>query len=307
VVPNPRDASGAASAQEEPLRIGVNLWVGYDLLAVAEQQGLFAAHGVEVEIVDFTSLGDVVAAYRRGQIDGMATSINEVLQVRSEGFRDPQIVLMTEYSAGADVIVAADGIKSVADLTGKRVLVEPPLGSFILALALRSVGLSLDDVQLVLVNQVEMPSVVAAGGADAAVGFPPVSLDLEDDFGYQQIFTTAQISGQVVDVVSLDSATLQDRPQTADALRRAWDDAVELLASDPVPTIEAMANREAIGTEEMALLLGEVELITWAQQSAQFEQGSVDLLCLHAAQVMADLGLISDATAAFGCAAREPG
>lgn len=162
-----------ASAREEPIRIGVNLWVGYDLLAVAEERGLFADHGVEIEIVDFTSLSDVVAAYGRGHIDGMATSVNEVLQVRSEGARSPQIFLITDYSAGADVIGAAPGIESVADLAGRRVLVEPPLGSFILALALRPSGLSLEDVEVVLANQVEMPSVVAAGGADAAVGFPP--------------------------------------------------------------------------------------------------------------------------------------
>lgn len=296
-----------ASAQEEPIRIGVNLWVGYDLLAVAEERGLFSDYGVEIEIIDFTSLSDVVAAYGRGHIDGMATSINEVLQVRSEGARDPQIVLMTDYSAGADVIVAAPGIESVADLDGRRVLVEPPLGSFILALALRSVGMSLDDVELVLVNQVEMPSVVAAGEAEAAVGFPPVSLDLESEFGFRQIFTTADIAGEVIDVVSLDSAVLEKRPDIVEALRSGWDDAVELLAADPAPTIEVMAKREAISVSDMEVLLGEVELLTWAEQSGQFEQGSVDLLCLHAAQLMADLELITDPTAAFGCAARNPG
>jgi NitT/TauT family transport system substrate-binding protein len=296
-----------ASAQEEPIRIGVNLWVGYDLLAVAEERGLFADHGVEIEIVDFTSLSDVVAAYGRGQIDGMATSINEVLQVRSEGARSPQIVLITDYSAGADVIVAAPGIESVADLVGRRVLVEPPLGSFILALALRPAGLSLEDVELVLANQVEMPSVVAAGGADAAVGFPPVSLELEGDYGFAQIFTTAETPGEVVDVVSLDAAILEDNPQLPEALRSAWDEAVALLATNPDPTIALMADREAITSSEMEVLLSEVQLLTWAEQATQFEQGSIDLQCLHAAQLMADLGLISDPTAAFGCAARNPG
>ena len=295
-----------ASANEEPIRIGVNLWVGYDLLEVAEDRGIFAAHGVDIEIVDFTSLSDVVSAYGRGQIDGMATSINEVLQVRSEGLRSPEIVLMTDYSAGADVIVAAPGIESLTDLAGRRVLVEPPLGSFILALALRTVGLSLEDVELVLVNQVEMPSVIAAGGADAAVGYPPVSIEIERDAGFTQIFTTAEVSGEVVDVVSLDASIVARHPEGVDALRMAWDDAIALLETDPQPTIQAMADREAIPVGEMEALLNEVELLDWAHQASQFEEGSVDLLCLHAAELMADLGLITDPTAAFGCASRDP-
>lgn len=107
--------------------------------------------------------------------------------------------------------------------------------------------------------------------------------------------------------MSLDAAILEDNPQLPEALRSAWDEAVALLATNPDPTLALMADPEAISFSEMEVLLSEVQLLTWAEQATHFEQGSIDLQCLHAAQLMADLGLISDPTAAFGCAARNPG
>ncbi|MCP3976248.1 MAG: ABC transporter substrate-binding protein, partial [bacterium] len=280
--------SGCASsgADREPIRIGVNLWVGYDLLEVAEQEGFFADHGVDIEIVDFTSLSDVVAAYDRGQIDGMATTINEVLQVRAETSRRPEIVLVTDYSNGADVIVAAPGIDDVAGLVGRTVAVEAPLGPFILSQALATAGLSLDDVELVLADQLELPGLVAGGGAEAAVSFPPVSLELESDHGFGQIFTTASIPGEVIDVVSIDADVLARHAGLATAVRAAWDDAIGRLASHPGSTVAALAAREAIAAEEMAELLTEVELLTWQEQASQFDDGSVEATCRHAAQIL---------------------
>ncbi len=294
--------AAAGAAEEDPVRVGVNLWVGYDLLDVAEQQALFVESGVAVEIVDFTSLSDVVAAFERGQIDGMATTMLEVLGVRSETARQPEIVLVTDYSDGADVIVADPEIAAVADLEGRTVVAEAPLGPFILSRALATVGLGLDDVDLVVVDQLEIPALVASGRADAAVSFPPVSLELEDRFGFRQIFTTADIPGEVIDVVSIDAEFLERRPEVVDAIRRAWDAAIEYLNRSPGPAVEAMAAREGIDPEEMRTLLTEVELLTWTGQEALFAGGALDASCREAANVLYDLDLLTRPETAAGCA-----
>jgi NitT/TauT family transport system substrate-binding protein len=295
--------SAAAGSEVGPIRLGVNLWVGYDLLEVAEQQNLFAEHGVDIEIVDFTSLSDVVAAFERGHIDGMATTISEVLQVRSASVREPEIVLVTDYSNGADVIVAESSIRGAAGLAGQTVVAEAPLGPFILSQALGTVGLSLDDVDLVFADQLEMPAIIASGDAVAAVTFPPVSVELISDHDFRKIFTTAGIPNHVVDVVSFDAGVLAAHPDLASAVRGAWDEAVALLGTAPGPTIEALAAREGISVDEMTVLLTEVEMVTWRDQSVDFGDGTVERICTQTAEVLVDLSLLDDATVAEGCAA----
>ena len=291
----------AAEPEPAPVRIGVNLWVGYDLLDVAEVEGFFEDAGAEIEIVDFTSLSDVVAAYQRGQLDGMATTINEVIQVRASGSRMPEIILITDYSNGADVIVAEPGIDSVEDLAGARIAVEAPLGPFILSRALSLHDMSLDDVELVVGDLVEFPGLVADDDADAVVAFPPVSLQLVNEFNFSQIFTTAEIPGQVVDVVSVDKSLLGDRPEVAMAIRDGWDRAMEHLADEPEKVIAALAARESVTPDEMTVLLTEVELLTWAEQADSFSTGSMDAVCRLTAEVLVELDLVGVAEAGDAC------
>ncbi len=297
--------TSAGASADDPIRIGVNLWVGYDLLDVAQQEGLFADQGISIEIVDFTSLSDVVAAFERGQIDGMATTVLEVLQVRSETARRPEIVLVTDFSNGADVIVAAPDIDGVADLAGRTVAAEKPLGPFILARALAAVDLALDDVDLVLADQLEIPGLVSADGVAAAVSFPPVSIGLERDHGFRQIFTTADIPGEIVDVVSFGADVLERRPELASAVRAAWDAALDRLSTHPEATIGSMAAREGISAEEMTVLLTEVEHLTWEEQSSRWGDGDLQQACLRAARVLLDLDLVTDLEGSNGCVHRS--
>jgi NitT/TauT family transport system substrate-binding protein len=114
------------------VRIGANLWMGYDLLSMAADLGWFEEEGFNVEIVDLGSLADSKAAFERGYVDGMATTVMEVVQARSESDLNPIAVLVADYSNGTDVVVAKRAITSIAGLAGARIAVDPPLGIYIL-------------------------------------------------------------------------------------------------------------------------------------------------------------------------------
>ena len=60
---------------EGPIRIGINAWPGNEFLFLAQEKGFFAAQGVDVRLIEYSSLGDVRRAFDRGQIDGMTGTI----------------------------------------------------------------------------------------------------------------------------------------------------------------------------------------------------------------------------------------
>ena len=115
------------------------------------------------------------------------------------------------------------------------------------------------------------------------------------------IFTTADIPGEVIDVVSIDSNVLARHPELPAAVRRAWDRSIERLAEEPESTILTMANREGISIEEMSGLLTEVELLTWTRQATQFADGTLEAACRQSAEVLVRLGMIRAVAAASDC------
>src|SRR5947199_7424699 len=122
---------------EMPLRIGINPRPGNEFLFLAQEKGFFAAQGVDVRLIEYSSLGDVRRAFDRGQLDGMTGTVVELLQSREGTRRAPRAFMATGVSNGADVIVARGEIASVAALAGKRVAAEGEApGLFMLARAL---------------------------------------------------------------------------------------------------------------------------------------------------------------------------
>lgn len=75
-------------APTEAIRIGISPWPGYELLYLAQEKSFFEQAGLHVQIVEFSSLGDVLRAYEQGNIDGMASTLTEAILVKYQSSRD---------------------------------------------------------------------------------------------------------------------------------------------------------------------------------------------------------------------------
>ena len=99
-----------------PLRVGTNPWPGNEFLFLAEAKGFFAAEGVEVRLVESTSLSDGLHAFDRGEIDGMTGTLADVLESRARTGRAPRAFMVLGTSSGTDVILARAGVVTVDDV-----------------------------------------------------------------------------------------------------------------------------------------------------------------------------------------------
>ena len=129
-----------------PIRIGINAWPGYEFLYLAKVKGLFEQDGLDVQIVEFDSLSDGRRAYQRGNIDVLACTLIEHLQILNNSDRSPRIGIVADFSNGADVAFAQPSVIEKKSIKGASVGLEiDSLGVYMLLRMLEREGLSLDD------------------------------------------------------------------------------------------------------------------------------------------------------------------
>jgi len=259
--------AACSEAPSQPLRVGINPWPGYAPLFLAADKGFFAEEGVEVELVELSSLADVRRAFERGQTDGMASSLVEVLDADRASERHPVISLMTDYSNGADVVLVRGEVRDVAALRGKRIGLEASsLNRFILSRALAANGLTMADVQVVNLPQLAIQDALADGSVDAVVTYPPMSLEIERTGTVTRVFSSADIPGEVADIVSFSGETVHQRPSDVDAFVRAWGRAVQFVEENPAEAYAIIGRYIGISADELAVAYEDVVVISADRQ-----------------------------------------
>lgn len=255
----------------EPLRIGTNAWPGYEFLHLAAAKGFFEEAGVDVMLLEFSSLADCRRAYERGQLDGMACTVIEVLQARDQSRRSPQIVQVVDYSDGGDVILGSGAIQSGKELRGKRIGVElASLGVYVMARGLEELGLDMESVEVVSTDQLSMEEALKNGEIDAAVTYPPTSIRLLREPGVQVLFSTKQVPGEVVDVIAMEKSVCDSRQGDVQAVIHSFNRAVKYARQHPDDAHAIMAKRQGITTQEFSEILSDGIVMVGADEQSEF-------------------------------------
>jgi NitT/TauT family transport system substrate-binding protein len=264
--------SACSEPPPEPLRIATNPWPGYEYMFLAEQLKLFEAEGVAVQVLQFSSLNDARRAYERGQVDGFGGTLIEVLMAKEQSERSPQIIHVPDYSNGGDLIVAQAAISEVKQLQGKTVAIEPgTLNTFILARALNRAGLTLDQVKLVSLAQADMFTALQNNEIDAAVTYPPHSIEMLKQLPLKQVFSSREIPGEVLDIIALDAQVIDSRKTEVQAMLRGLEAAHTYAKAHPDEAFRIMAEREKISPEDFRTAVeNDLKILHAADQAAYF-------------------------------------
>ncbi|MBK3332248.1 ABC transporter substrate-binding protein [Persephonella atlantica] len=233
---------------DEYLKIGTNVWPGYEPLYVARELGYLK--DIPVHIVEYSSASQVMRAYRNNVINSAALTLDEVILLRSYGFR-PVVVLVMDFSNGADVIIARRGIETLSDLKGKKIGVEnSALGAYMLTRALEKAGLTVNDVKIVPLEVDEHLNWFKRGKIDAVVTFEPVKSKILKAGG-RVIFDSSQIPEEIVDVLVVEKEYLDKNPSVVKKLVNQWFRAVNFLKENPKEAFRIISQREHITDEEL--------------------------------------------------------
>ncbi len=229
--------AACAQAPAPELRVGTNVWPGYEPLYLARSLG-WLPDGVR--LVEYPSSTETMRGLRNGTIEAGALTLDEALSLQSEGV-DLTIVLVMDVSDGADVVLARPEMPN--GLAGARIGVETTaLGAFMLSRFLESQGLAPEDVHIVPLTLDQHEDAFVRRQIDAVVTFEPVKSRLLRR-GARLLFDSSRIPGEIVDVLAVRREVLPTQRRHLHALIARWFDALDYLQRQPADAAQRMSAR----------------------------------------------------------------
>ncbi|MEV0995934.1 aliphatic sulfonate ABC transporter substrate-binding protein [Nonomuraea sp. NPDC050202] len=156
----------ACSDDGSTVRFGyISDYNGASLLAIAQQQGLWEKQGLTPEIKVFTNGPLQIQALGAGDLDFGYIGPGAMWLPATGKAK----VVAINTLAYADRVIGRPGVKSIADLRGKKVGVpEGTSGDMVLNLALQKAGMTVKDIQKVPMDPATVVSAFVAGQIDGA-------------------------------------------------------------------------------------------------------------------------------------------
>lgn len=181
-----------------PFVIGVGVWPGMETLTLARENNVFPTS--DVNFVGMAWPSAAMTAFKNNAVDGVIVTLDEVIRLQAGGHH-PKAVLVLGRSNGSDAIVSRPEFNSLEELRGKRVGVElQTSGEYMLAQALRSVGMDSSDVVRVPINLAETESAFEFGELDAVVTADPWLMKLSEK-GARVLFDSSKLPAAMTRVL----------------------------------------------------------------------------------------------------------
>lgn len=228
--------STVSAAAATKVNLGIVPWIGYGPIYVAAAKGFFAAHGLDVNLVNFDDPAAIPPAVYSGQVDAGTETYDQVIGTNAKGWH-LKVVMPIDYSAGADAMVSTDDITSVSQLKGMKVAYAALTPSdFLLGYALEQVGLTKNDITSINVPAEGVPGVMAGGSTKVGVTYEPsVTGIVKADGGtkFHVLFSSKQAPGLITDVLVVTPKTIKNDPAMITAFIKAFVEGEEYIKSNP--------------------------------------------------------------------------
>ncbi|WP_027852761.1 ABC transporter substrate-binding protein [Marinobacterium litorale] len=261
----------ACTERETPLRLGTNVWPGYEPLYLARELGYLDPG--RVRLVELLSGSEVIRAYRNGALDIAALTLDEALLLAQSGV-GVQVMLVTDTSYGADVIIAHEG-DDPRDLIGKRVGFESTaLGAYVLSRALEIYGIGMGQIHPVSLEFNEHEKRFLEHAVDAVVTFEPVRSRLLERGG-NLLFDSRKIPGEIIDVLVVRPSVASSRPEEVRHLIESWYRSIDYLEQQPRKSLRMMSPRLGLEPDQVAGALSLLYIPKAQENRTMLEKGGV--------------------------------
>ncbi|HYB98844.1 MAG TPA: putative urea ABC transporter substrate-binding protein [Candidatus Limnocylindrales bacterium] len=226
--------SGASAEPKKKFKIAWSIYVGWMPWGYLSDSRIIEKHarenGIEIEIVQINDYVESINQYTAGQFDGCSMTNMDALTIPAAGGVDSTGLIVGDFSNGNDGIVLKKKTK-LEEIKGQDVhLVELSVSHYLLARALASVGLSEKDIEVVNISDADIVGIFASESVTAAVTWNPQLSEIARTPDAHVVFDSSRIPGEIIDLMVVNTKTLQDNPAFGKALVGAWYEVLGLLA-----------------------------------------------------------------------------
>lgn len=264
-------SGNGGSGDGEPIKLALSPWPGWYIWYIAEEQGLFEKHGVDVELEFFPVYSDSLQALATGKVDANSQTLSDTLAPLSKGIK-LKAVLVNDNSNGGDAIVSKTDIGSIAELKGKTVATE--LGTvdhLLLLTALAENGMTEKDINFVNMTVNDAGPAFISGNTDASVLWEPFQTMAVKEGKGKVLFSSKDTPGLIPDLLVFRESVVEKRGEDVQAIIAAWFDALAYLEENPEEAIAMLAEKAETTPEDFKLGLDSIKLFSVQDNIHAFE------------------------------------
>jgi NitT/TauT family transport system substrate-binding protein len=231
------------------------VWVGFGPVHIANELGYFKEEGIEVEEILDDDMPNAMAAMERGDIDCYLRTVGEYQGLGRRKDTQGIIIGTIDLSTGGDGWAADQSIKSVCDLKGKTIAVEPNLPARLLmqeALK-RQCDLSIADTNLTDIAAADAVGVFASPDVAAVGTYEPVLslvVSTHQERGAHIIVSSKDYEDLILDIIMAHTDELAAHPDKYVKFLRGIYRAVDYFYANQEASIPIIASFFSITPEE---------------------------------------------------------
>lgn len=234
-----------AAGPRTEFAIGWSIYAGWMPWPYADQAGIVKKwgdkYGITIKIVQVNDYIESVNQYTAGKLDGVTVANMDALTIPAAGGKDTSAIILGDYSNGNDAVLLK-GADSVAGIKGRQVyLAELSVSHYLLARALETNGMKLADVKTINTSDADIAAAFSAPDVTAAVAWNPQVTTMRGVAGTKAVFTSADIPGEILDLLVVDSKVLAANPNLGKALAGIWYETMTLMAKQDAEGAAARA------------------------------------------------------------------
>jgi len=227
------NAPDAPAEQRNEFNVGWSIYAGWMPWPYAQQTGIVKKwadkYGIKINVVQVNDYVESINQYTAGKFDAVTVTNMDALTIPAAGGKDTSAIIVGDYSNGNDGIVMK-GAGQLGAIKGQQVyLAELSVSHYLLARGLETAGLKPSDVRTVNTSDADIVGAFSSPQAKVAVAWNPQLSVMKQEPGSGQVFSSAQIPGEILDLLVVDTDTLKANPNLGKALTAIWYETVSLM------------------------------------------------------------------------------
>jgi NitT/TauT family transport system substrate-binding protein len=274
-------AQPGLAGEKTTFNVAWTIYVGWMPWDYADQSGILkkwaAKYGIKIKLTQVNDYVESMNQYTAGTFDACTMTNMDMLTIPAAGGVDSTALIVGDFSNGNDGVVLKGKGRKLEDIRGQKVnLVELSVSHYLLVRALTGAGLRERDLKIVNTSDADIVAAFATPASTAVVTWKPQLSAVLAAPNAQLVFDSSKIPGEIMDIMVVNTATLNANPKLGKALVGAWYETLALMSKNDAAgkaARTAMAQASGTDAEGFDSQLATTRLFTTPAQTYEFVTG----------------------------------
>lgn len=281
----------SSCSNETPIRIAMHDWIGYQTLPIAQQMGLI--DNDTMQIISSSSGSSSMQLIREGKVDAAALTLDESIQLISEGVK-LSVIFPFDISSGADVVLSRYPIDKLANMKAISIGFDKSgLGSLMFSKMLAITGLNKSQFDISNIPADQHKAYWQTKVPDMLITYEPTASELIQS-GAIRLLDTRQMPNTVFDVLVVKQDAIRHLSKALTSIIKAQYQLVGQFQSNKEAFYYRIAHQTQLSSSTVADILRglilpnkEYSIALMKGQSSKLQQTAASL-----SQLMYEEGII---------------